>query len=283
MNQNNTDTIVSDDEWSSQDEFEREGSHDTPQRQKTTESNNNSNEKIIHDQTPERSQIHSSTPTIYQYGSMSSKTPTRNDINNDDKTPEIITRREQSVEDNDEVRERKRFKSTTNPAISTDTDTVSPFPASSRSSYSSSPVVHSSPSLPAYHPSIFGCRSVHSSYERLNTIDEGTYGVVHRAKCKDTGEVVALKKVKLDKNSPGGFPITSLREVNILLSLKHPNIIELKEIVVGPGVNPNGIYMVMEYMDHDVKQLMKTMKTPFRLVRKEGKKNSEKIISLSLY
>jgi hypothetical protein len=30
-----------------------------------------------------------------------------------------------------------------------------------------------------------------------------------------------------------GFPITSLREIKILLELNHPNIIKLKEVVVG--------------------------------------------------
>ncbi|CBI27558.3 unnamed protein product, partial [Vitis vinifera] len=43
-----------------------------------------------------------------------------------------------------------------------------------------------------------GCRSV-DEFERLNKIDEGTYGVVYRAKDKKTGEIVALKKVKMEK------------------------------------------------------------------------------------
>eukprot|EP00954_Amorphochlora_amoebiformis_P003278 255402-Amorphochlora_amoeboformis.AAC.1 len=73
------------------------------------------------------------------------------------------------------------------------------------------------------HVSAFmGSRSV-NSYERLNTIDEGTYGVVHRAKDTETGEVVALKKIKMEKNN-GSFPITSLREINILMAIDHPNI-----------------------------------------------------------
>ncbi|KAK4402672.1 Cyclin-dependent kinase G-2 [Sesamum angolense] len=38
-----------------------------------------------------------------------------------------------------------------------------------------------------------GCRSV-DEFERLNKIDEGTYGVVYRARDKKTGEIVALKK-----------------------------------------------------------------------------------------
>lgn len=41
-------------------------------------------------------------------------------------------------------------------------------------------------SLPCYLPGLMGCRNV-ESYEWLNRIEEGTYGVVHRAKDKKTG------------------------------------------------------------------------------------------------
>ncbi|KAI3730848.1 hypothetical protein L1987_62026 [Smallanthus sonchifolius] len=104
-----------------------------------------------------------------------------------------------------------------------------------------------------------GCRSV-DEFERLNKIDEGTYGVVYRAKDKKTGEIVALKKVKMEKEREG-FPLTSLREINILLSFHHPSIVDVKEIVVGS--NLDSIFMVMEYMEHDLKALMETMKQPF--------------------
>ncbi|CAA0818355.1 Protein kinase superfamily protein [Striga hermonthica] len=104
-----------------------------------------------------------------------------------------------------------------------------------------------------------GCRSV-DEFERLNKIDEGTYGVVYRAKDKRTGEIVALKKVKMDKEREG-FPLTSLREINILLSFDHPSIVDVKEVVVGS--NLDSIFMVMEYMEHDLKALMETMKQPF--------------------
>ncbi|KAL3501048.1 hypothetical protein ACH5RR_035497 [Cinchona calisaya] len=104
-----------------------------------------------------------------------------------------------------------------------------------------------------------GCRSV-DEFERLNKIDEGTYGVVYRARDKKTGEIVALKKVKMDKEREG-FPMTSLREINILLSSHHPSIIDVKEVVVGSSLD--SIFMVMEYMEHDLKGLMETMKQPF--------------------
>ncbi|XP_059633565.1 cyclin-dependent kinase G-2-like isoform X2 [Cornus florida] len=104
-----------------------------------------------------------------------------------------------------------------------------------------------------------GCRSV-DEFERLNKIDEGTYGVVYRARDKKTGEIVALKKVKMEKEREG-FPLTSLREINILLSFHHPSIVDVKEVVVGS--NLDSIFMVMEYMEHDLKGLMETMKQPY--------------------
>ncbi|KAL1328558.1 hypothetical protein AAHE18_13G381700 [Arachis hypogaea] len=104
-----------------------------------------------------------------------------------------------------------------------------------------------------------GCRSV-DEFERLNKIDEGTYGVVYRARDKKTGEIVALKKVKMEKEREG-FPLTSLREINILLSFHHPSIVDVKEVVVGSSLD--SIFMVMEYMEHDLKGLMEAMKQPF--------------------
>ncbi|KAE8793570.1 Cyclin-dependent kinase G-1 [Hordeum vulgare] len=84
-------------------------------------------------------------------------------------------------------------------------------------------------------------------------------GSPHRAKDKKTGEIVALKKVKME-NEREGFPLTSLREINILLSFHHPSIVDVKEIVVGSG---DSTYMVMEYMEHDLKAVTETMKQPY--------------------
>ncbi|XWS60303.1 hypothetical protein CRYUN_Cryun07bG0024500 [Craigia yunnanensis] len=109
---------------------------------------------------------------------------------------------------------------------------------------------------------LLGCRSVFE-YEKLNKISEGTYGIVYRAKDKKTEEIVALKKVKiLDRRDSEeyGFPLTSLREINILASFHHPSIVKVKEVVVDDHDN---VYMVMEYMEHDFNGLMESMKRPF--------------------
>ena len=60
-----------------------------------------------------------------------------------------------------------------------------------------------------------------NAYRPLGKIDEGTYGVVFAAEDVETGERVALKKVKMPKLTD--FPVTALRETNVLLSLNHEN------------------------------------------------------------
>ncbi|GFY58212.1 hypothetical protein TNIN_85451 [Trichonephila inaurata madagascariensis] len=115
------------------------------------------------------------------------------------------------------------------------------------------------PELPNYLPAIQGCRSV-EEFHCLNRIEEGTYGVVYRARDKRTSEIVALKRLKMEKEKEG-FPITSLREINTLLKAQHPNIVTVREIVVGS--NMDKIYIVMDYVEHDLKSLMETMKQPF--------------------
>ncbi|KAJ2227366.1 hypothetical protein H4R99_000973 [Coemansia sp. RSA 1722] len=105
------------------------------------------------------------------------------------------------------------------------------------------------------------CRPIDESYERLNKIEEGTYGIVYRARDLHTNEIVALKHLKLDQER-NGFPITSLREIHTLLLAKHPHIINVREIVVGRSLN--SIYMVMDYMEHDLRSLMETMPQGFQ-------------------
>lgn len=75
------------------------------------------------------------------------------------------------------------------------------------------------------------CRSV-EDYEKLNDIEEGAYGWVSRAKDSTTGKVVALKRLKMD-NAQDGIPVTGLREIQTLMDCEHPNIVALREVVVG--------------------------------------------------
>ena len=75
------------------------------------------------------------------------------------------------------------------------------------------------------------CRHV-DNFEKLNHIEEGSYGWVSRAKEVATGDVVALKKFKMD-NAIDGFPVTGLREIQTLMASQHENIVALREVVMG--------------------------------------------------
>lgn len=88
--------------------------------------------------------------------------------------------------------------------------------------------------FPLEPPAIVGCRSV-DIYEKLNHIEEGSYGIVYRARDKETGDIVALKKLKLEREK-NGFPITSLREISTLMAARHPNIVNIREIVMGESL-----------------------------------------------
>ena len=71
---------------------------------------------------------------------------------------------------------------------------------------------------------------------------------------------MALKQLKLDKEVYG-FPITSLREIRTLFQARHPHIVEIKEIVVGDTLSQ--VYLVMEFVENDLKTILSTMRTRF--------------------
>lgn len=82
-------------------------------------------------------------------------------------------------------------------------------------------------------------------------------GTVYSARDSRTGEIVAIKKLKIHEPEQG-FPLTSLREINILKQLKrispHPNIVNLKEVVV--GAKSESIFLVFEYCEMDLGHLV---------------------------
>ena len=62
------------------------------------------------------------------------------------------------------------------------------------------------------------------AYQKLEKIGEGTYGVVYKAKHRDTGTIIALKKIRLEQEDEG-VPSTAIREISLLKELQHPNIV----------------------------------------------------------
>jgi cyclin-dependent kinase 10 len=99
-------------------------------------------------------------------------------------------------------------------------------------------------------------------FEKINTLGQGTYGIVYRVRDKATKREYALKKVKVDKDLfRDGFPISCLREISILKSCDHENVVQLKEVVVGNELEK--IYLVMEYCEQDLASLLDNLEKPF--------------------
>lgn len=103
------------------------------------------------------------------------------------------------------------------------------------------------------------CRAV-TDFEKLNRIGEGTYGIVYRARDTKSNDIVALKKVRMERERYG-VPLSSLREITLLLRILHPNIVSLKEVVVGRHLN--SMFLVMEYCEQDLASLLDNMQTPY--------------------
>jgi len=103
------------------------------------------------------------------------------------------------------------------------------------------------------------CRAV-SEFEKLNRVGEGTYGIVYRARDSKTGEIVALKKMRMDREKDG-IPVSGIREISILLECRHENVVHLREVAVGRSLE--SIFLVMSYCEQDLASLLDNMQQPF--------------------
>ena len=91
-------------------------------------------------------------------------------------------------------------------------------------------------------------KAVHVSFPQQDLLDLA-YGVVYRARDRQSARVVALKQVRISaEERQNGVPITALREISILRSLKHNNIIDVVDVAVGAHAMEE-VYMVMEYAE----------------------------------
>ncbi len=96
-------------------------------------------------------------------------------------------------------------------------------------------------------------------YIKEEKLGEGTYGVVYKCKNKETGELVALKKVRLE-NEDEGIPSTSIREISILKQMHHRNIVNLIDLIHGE----KRLYLVFEYLNHDLKKFLNLNGEPLK-------------------
>lgn len=97
-------------------------------------------------------------------------------------------------------------------------------------------------------------------YQIIKLIGGGTFGVVWKAMNKQTGEVVAIKKVdkyNTMEDSINPPEVRSLTKMN-----NHPNIVKLKETI--RDEEDAMLFLVLEYMEYDLDTLMDEIRTePF--------------------
>jgi len=84
-----------------------------------------------------------------------------------------------------------------------------------------------------------------------SVVGSGTYGKVFKAIHVYTKNMVALKKIRME-GEKDGFPVTAVREIKLLQSLKHENVVSLQEVMV----EANDCFMVFEYLSHDLTGLL---------------------------
>ncbi|XP_042353740.1 serine/threonine-protein kinase MAK-like [Plectropomus leopardus] len=88
-------------------------------------------------------------------------------------------------------------------------------------------------------------------YTTLRQLGDGTYGSVVLGKSNDTGELVAIKRMK--RKFYSWDECLNLREVKSLKKLNHANVVKLREVIR----ENDYLYFVFEYMKENLYQLMK--------------------------
>lgn len=148
-------------------------------------------------------------------------------------------------------------------------------------------------SFPLHNPLLQGCRSVYDTYERIERVSEGTYGVVWKTRDLATGTLTALKQIKFHAATDSyaavtsnnvwkeGFPVTALREISVLLALQHEAIVSVKEMVVGDA--PDKVFMVMEFFECDLKDALRKSSAGGPLAQSELKGILQQILTGTAY
>lgn len=103
-------------------------------------------------------------------------------------------------------------------------------PASQQSHATRSP----HPEAGTLHTSTAAAHSRNELYSIVSQVGEGTFGKVYKARNTLTNVHVALKRIRMESERDG-FPVTAMREIKLLQSLQHENVVRLYEMMVSNG------------------------------------------------
>ncbi|KAL7593891.1 hypothetical protein Lser_V15G33733 [Lactuca serriola] len=95
-----------------------------------------------------------------------------------------------------------------------------------------------------------------SRYKLLEVIGKGSSGIVCSAYDTHSGEKVAIKKIN-DIFEHVSVAVSIIREIKLLRLLHHPDIVEIKHIILPPSKREfRDIYLVFELMESDLHEVI---------------------------
>ncbi|KAL7712949.1 Cyclin-dependent kinase C-2 [Entamoeba marina] len=96
-----------------------------------------------------------------------------------------------------------------------------------------------------------------NNYLIFEPIGGGTYSTVYRGQRLCDSKYVAIKTLKVSHEREG-FSLTSLREIQLLQSIKHDNIVELLDVIYDSSfINGRGsVSLIFEYMPQDLASVL---------------------------
>lgn len=99
-----------------------------------------------------------------------------------------------------------------------------------------------------------------NDYELYNQLGQGTFGIVTKARQKNSNKLVALKKFLINDKKEG-FPITAFREITIMKKFKNLNILQIVDIIY----DNSSFYTVSPYISSDLNGLLNNPRINFNL------------------
>jgi len=93
---------------------------------------------------------------------------------------------------------------------------------------------------------------VAARYELVEKLGKGTYGTVYKAMNRQTGDYVAIKRIKI-LYEDDGIPSTALREISLLRDLNNVNVIQLYDV----HSSRLNLYLIFECLDMDLRAFLK--------------------------
>mmetsp|Transcript_44121 Transcript_44121/g.122171 ORF Transcript_44121/g.122171 Transcript_44121/m.122171 type:complete len:915 (+) Transcript_44121:278-3022(+) len=95
--------------------------------------------------------------------------------------------------------------------------------------------------------------ALETDYEVLDTLGEGSFGKVYRARHRHSDDIVAVKQIKLGSKS--WEEACKSTELSALRTLRHPFIVRLRELLRSPA--DGSLYYVFEFISGDLCRLMR--------------------------